>query len=161
MSDEFDFQAFQDFARKFHKTLQEENFILDIMNSLGNVMLRNMKANTPKGQYDGTVFFTGSNSAGGRYIAAFEGPGTTKQGGTLQRNWELLGAEKQGDTYVVTIVNNTEYASWVNFGHRKADHSGWVEGQFFLEITMDEIEKLLPQIVGPQYRAYLESLGFE
>lgn len=160
MSDDlFDYSEFLDFANKFHHSLQEQNFIIDVMNKLGNVMLRNVKANTPVGQYDGTVFFTGQG-AGGRYIAAFEGPGTSKQGGTLRRNWELVSAEKKGDTYEVGIRNNTEYASWVEHGHRKSDRSGWVEGQFFMRITMEELESQLPKIVGPLYRDYLKSFGF-
>lgn len=160
MSDDlFDYSEFLEFANKFHHSLQGQNFIIDVMNKLGNVMLRNVKANTPVGQYDGTVFFTGQG-AGGRYIAAFEGPGTTKQGGTLRRNWELVSAEKKGDTYEVGIRNNTEYASWVEHGHRKSDHSGWVEGQFFVRITMEELESQLPKIVGPLYRDYLKSFGF-
>lgn len=157
---DFDFSEFLDFANKFHKTLQEENFILGVMDHLGDVMLRDVKANTPVGQYDNTVFFTGTNIAGGRFIAAFEGPKTTRKGGTLRRNWEVISVTKQGDTYVVGIGNNTEYADYVEYGHRKSDHSGWVEGQFFLKMTMEDIEAQLPKIVGPKYQEYLKTFGF-
>lgn len=157
----FYYDEFLAFANQFHKSLQEENFILDVLNKLGNIMLTTAKENTPVGQYDGTVFFTGYSSAGGRFIGSFEGAGTTKQGGTLRRNWFIKSMEKVGDTYVVGIENNIEYGPWVNYGHRKSDHSGWVEGQFFLELTMEQIESQLPNIVGPMYYDYLKSFGFE
>ncbi|MGL6220558.1 MAG: HK97 gp10 family phage protein, partial [Lacrimispora sphenoides] len=35
-----------------------------------------------------------------------------------------------GDSYVVEIVNPVEYASYVEYGHRTANHKGWVSGQF-------------------------------
>lgn len=156
MSDaEFNFDQFLEFANKFHHTLQEENFIIDVMNRLGNIMLREVKMKTPVGQYDGSVFFVSDGK-----LLVFEGPGTTRQGGELRRNWVLDGVESTGDGFIVTISNNTEYASWVENGHRTADHSGWVEGQFFLKITMEQIMDQLPKIVGPAYKAYLERFGF-
>lgn len=159
-SAEFNFDEFLDFAQKFNKTLQEENFILDVMSRLGNMAISELKANTPVGQYDNTVFFT-AVGAGGRFIASFEGPGTTKQGGTLRRNWEIGDIRKEGDTYIVEMINNTEYGSWVNNGHRKSDHSGWIEGQFFVELAFDDIKAQLPQIVGPLYEDYLRGFGFD
>ncbi|TYU82172.1 HK97 gp10 family phage protein [Listeria monocytogenes] len=153
MSDGFYFDEFLQFAQNFHKTLSEETFVIDVMNQLGNVLIREVKMKTPVGQYDHTVFF-----ASGGKLLVFEGAGTTKQGGTLRRNWVLDGVKKVGDAYAVTISNNTEYASYVENGHRKVG-DGWVEGQFFLKITMEEIMGQLPAIVGPAYKAYLERFG--
>lgn len=156
MSDDgFYFDEFKKFAENFHKTLQEETFVIDVMNKLGDIMIREVKERTPVGQYDGTVFFV----SGGKLLV-FKTGGKTRQGGELRRNWDLESCEKQGDTYVVTISNNTEYAVYVEEGHRTADHSGWVEGQFFMKITMEDIMSQLPAIVGPAYRDYLKSFGF-
>lgn len=152
-SADFDFSDFLNFAQNFHKTLQEEQFVLDVMNRLGNLLIREVKLKTPVGQYDGTVFFATTSGK----LAVFEG-GAKKQGGALRRNWELVGASKQGNSYIVELANNTEYASYVENGHRTI-RGGWVEGQFFLKITMAEIESQLPSIVGPMYRKYLESFG--
>lgn len=152
--DSFFFEDFEQFAANFHKTLQEENFVIDVMNHLGNIMIREVRAKTPVGHYDGSVFFV----KGGKLLV-FEG-GTKRTGGHLRRNWNLDGCTKEGDAYVVTISNNVEYASYVENGHRTADHSGWVEGQFFMKITMDEIMDQLPSIVGPAYKEYLMKFGF-
>lgn len=152
----FEFDEFLEFANNFHKTLQEELFIESVMNQLGNIMLDGVKRATPVGQYDNMVYFVSDGK-----LLAFEGPDTPRQGGELKRNWIFEGVEKQGNDYIVTISNNTEYASWVENGHRKADHSGWVEGKFFLKITMDDIMDQLPSIVGPAYKSYLEEFGFK
>ena len=62
-----------------------------------------------------------------------------KKGGTLRRGWtgekrasaqgyaDSLTVNHFGDTYVIEIVNPVEYASYVEYGHRTANHSGWVK----------------------------------
>lgn len=154
--DGFFFDEFEQFAANFHKTLQEETFVIDVMNRLGNIMIRDVKERTPVGQYDNTVFFV----RGGKLLVFEADGGSGRTGGNLRRNWILDGCTKEGDAYVVTISNNTEYASYVENGHRTADHSGWVEGQFMMKITMDEIMDQLPSIVGPAYKEYLMKFGF-
>ena len=154
-TDGFYFDDFLKFAQNFEKTLQEENFILDVMNQLGNVALSEVKQRTPVGHYDGTVFFVTANNK----LAVFQGAKNARTGGELRRNWELEDAKKVGDTYIVTIFNPTEYASWVENGHRNATHTGWVEGKFMLKLTMADLVDQLPAIVGPMYRDYLEKFG--
>lgn len=60
-------------------------------------------------------------------------------GGTLRDAWTILPIEKQGNNYLVIFVNNTEYASCVEYRHRqrpgryvpaivKALKTNWVKG---------------------------------
>ena len=155
---EFYYDEFLKFAKNFHKTLQEENFIIDVMNRLGNLMVTTVKEKTPVGQYDTKVYFV----RGGK-LMVFEAEGSAaRQGGHLRRNWVLDGVSKEGDGYVVTISNNVEYASFVENGHRSyGKKTKWVEGQFFLKLTMEEIMEQLPKVVGPEYEAYLRKFGFD
>jgi len=156
MSNGFDFSEFEAFAKNFHKTLQEENFIFEVLNQLGNVMIKDVKNRTPVGQYDNTVYFVRNGK-----LLAFESISPRgRQGGNLRRNWTLDGVSKSGNGYVVTISNNTEYAGFVEDGHRVVG-GGWVEGQFFLKITMEEIMSKLPMIVGPMYQDYLRKFGVD
>lgn len=154
MSD-FDFDQFLKFANQFHKNLQEETFIIDVMNRLGNLMIREVKMRTPVGQYDNSVFF----ARDGKLFVFEASGGRNRVGGELRRNWLLEGAQATGDGFIVTISNNTEYAPFVENGHRTVN-GGWVEGQFFLKITMEEIISQLPKIVGPAYEEYLRGFGF-
>lgn len=82
-----------------------------------------------------------------------------KKGGTLRRGWtagqdgksaeyaKSLKVNHYGDTYQIEIVNPVEYASYVEFGHRTRNHSGWVEGKFMLTISEQEIETAAPAIL--------------
>ena len=88
-----------------------------------------------------------------------------KKGGTLRRNWtagkgaadyaQSLRVNHFGDTYVIEIVNPTEYASYVEFGHRTRNHSGWVQGKFMLTISEQEIETAAPAIIENKIKKVL------
>lgn len=83
------------------------------------------------------------------------------KGGTLRRGWtaqsngsgseglntngarqyvDSLHVNHYGGVYVIEIKNPVKYASYVEFGHRTRNHSGWVEGKFMLTISEQEIQ---------------------
>lgn len=71
-----------------------------------------------------------------------------KVGGNLRRGWSIDEAvTKEGAVYKISVINPVEYASYVEYGHRTANHRGWVEGQFFLTISEREIQSLTPNLV--------------
>lgn len=82
-----------------------------------------------------------------------------KVGGTLRRGWtggnksnakayaQSLKVNHFGKAYVIEIVNPTEYASYVEFGHRTINHHGWVDGYFMLTISEQEIESIAPALL--------------
>lgn len=66
--------------------------------------------------------------------------------GTLRRNWKVGKVVKKGDSYEIEIYNDTEYAMYVEFGHRTGkDLTRWVEGKFMMTISMQEIEREWPK----------------
>ncbi|WP_144882713.1 HK97 gp10 family phage protein, partial [Paenibacillus sp. IHBB 10380] len=69
---------------------------------------------------------------------------TPVDSGELRRNWRVGRVIRQGSSYVVEIYNNTEYASFVEYGHRNRDKTEWVEGRFMMTISMKQIERELP-----------------
>lgn len=85
--------------------------------------------------------------------------GSGKVGGTLRRGWtgeqkqdatsyvNSLQVTRSGGNYTIVITNPVEYASYVEFGHRTADHVGWVEGKFMLTISEREIQSVAPAIL--------------
>ncbi len=79
-------------------------------------------------------------------------------GGTLRRGW---GSTKDfkiyhfGDTFVIEITNPVEYASYVEFGHRKSRGRGWVQGQFMLTISEDELQRDSPKIIEAKLKKRL------
>ncbi|WNN74329.1 HK97 gp10 family phage protein [Lysinibacillus capsici] len=68
--------------------------------------------------------------------------------GDLRNNWKYH-VLKQGDTYKIVIYNNVEYALFVEKGHRiviAGRTVGFVDGQFMLELTEQEMERLAPRM---------------
>ena len=99
-------------------------------------------------------------------------------GGTLKRGWtggktsdgaayaKSLPISKNGDTFVIDIINPVEYASYVEYGHRATPgrfvpelgmklKSGWVQGRFMLTISVDELQKDAPKILEKKLAKWL------
>lgn len=88
-----------------------------------------------------------------------------KKGGTLRRGWtagkkiddfvEGIQVNKRGSVYEVVIKNNTSYASYVEFGHMKRNHKGWVPGRFMLTISEQELEGDLERIIQNKLQKFM------
>ncbi|MCD3211816.1 HK97 gp10 family phage protein [Clostridium botulinum C/D] len=116
----FDCSEFKDMAKSFQKALDErviERWIREFLLEMAFRAERKIKKRTPV------------------------------DSGHLRRNWQVGNVEKHRDSYVVEIFNNTEYASFVEYGHRTRTHNGWVEGRFMATISMQEIERKLPKFL--------------
>ena len=81
-----------------------------------------------------------------------------KKGGTLRRGWTVGAVKKTGDTYTIEIINPVEYAPYVEFGHRTADHAGWVDGRFMLTISEQELQKDAPKILTSKLNSFIGGL---
>lgn len=149
----FDYSQFIKFAKnlkldqKFIDKKMEEFILIVAQRALDK-----MKEKTPTGIYPNHVHFLTKD---GKEVD-FDVSGKT--GGNLKRNWRLGSVVKAGNKYVVEIFNNTEYASYVNNGHRTPNHKGWVEGKFFVEISMQEIEKELPKYLEKMQQDILNKM---
>lgn len=136
----FNFQDFEKIKNNLEKLNQEQVdlFIDACAKELAARLLAKVIKRTPVGDYP--------NSSG-------------KKGGTLRRGWtggknssavayaESLTIHHFGDAYVIEIINPVEYASYVEFGHRTANHKGWVNGRFMLTISEQEIQQAAPAII--------------
>lgn len=87
-----------------------------------------------------------------------------KKGGTLRRGWtggarnyaDSLHVRREGTTYVVEITNPVKYAPYVEYGHRTANHEGWVEGVFMLSISEAELRGQMNGILQRKIAAFLK-----
>lgn len=136
----FNFQDFEKIKNNLEKLNQEQvNLFIDACaKELVARLLAKVIKRTPVGDYP--------NSSG-------------KKGGTLRRGWtggknssavayaDSLTIHHFGDAYVIEIINPVEYASYVEFGHRTANHKGWVNGRFMLTISEQEIQQAAPAII--------------
>lgn len=132
---------------KFGSSAQMDQFLNSCAKELAARLLAKVIKRTPVGQYP-------------------EGSG--KVGGTLRRGWtggnksdatayaNSLQVNRVGNDYVIEIINPTEYASYVEFGHRTRNHKGWVDGRFMLTISEDEIRRSAPNILTKKLEKYLK-----
>ncbi len=83
----------------------------------------------------------------------------TPSPGNLRRNWQVGNVVRKGNAFEVEIYNNTEYASYVEYGHRAGKNSTrWVEGRFMMTISMKLVEKEMPKFIEKKQIELLEQL---
>lgn len=84
--------------------------------------------------------------------------GSGRVGGTLRRGWTAnqINVRKNGSNYEVEIINSVDYASFVEYGHRTRN-GGWVNGRFFMTISVDRVEGMAPAIAQKHIRRTLRS----
>ena len=126
-----------------------EEFINACAKELAARLLSKVIKRTPVGQYP-----SGSGKVGGtlrRGWTAGKGQGAASYAQSLQVN-------HYGGYYVIEITNPVEYASYVEFGHRTANHKGWVEGKFMLTISEQEVQAAAPGILERRLQQKLGEL---
>ncbi len=90
-------------------------------------------------------------------------PSSGKVGGTLRRGWTAqqskgFDVKQDGDLYMIEIINPVEYASYVEYGHRTANHKGWVPGKFVMTRAEAEIQALAPKVLEAKIKKWLENI---
>lgn len=145
----FNFRELKDFEKKLKSMKDPDVFVESCAKELAARLLAKVIKRTPVGDYP--------KSSG-------------KKGGTLRRGWtgekrasasayvDSLTVHHSGDTYVIEIVNPVEYASYVEYGHRTANHKGWVPGVFMMTISEQELQEIAPKVLERKVKKYMEGL---
>ncbi len=145
----FNFRELKDFEKKLKSMKDPDAFVESCAKELAARLLAKVIKRTPVGDYP--------KSSG-------------KKGGTLRRGWtgekrasasayvDSLTVHHSGDTYVIEIVNPVEYASYVEYGHRTANHKGWVPGVFMMTISEQELQEIAPKVLERKVKKYMEGL---
>lgn len=143
-----EFKALQDRLQTLEQ-IDLDKFCRDVSKELAARLLALVIPRTPVGVYP-------------------EGEG--KNGGTLRRGWtggknasaksyaQALPITKTGNTYTIEVINPVEYASYVEFGHRQTPgryvpaigkrlKASWVDGQYFLTISEEELQTIAPAVI--------------
>ena len=95
---------------------------------------------------------------------------TPSDTGHLRRGWtggkksnatayaQSLGIKHVGNKYQIDITNPTEYATYLEFGHRTRDHKGWVDGVFMLTISEAELNNLSDRILQAKLNKFMKEV---
>lgn len=162
----WDTRELDEFTEKV-KGLSEEKiqkFNEDTVKEIAAKTLAKIIERTPVGEY-GTksVEFTTKEGKKVSFTAH-----SNKAGGTLKRGWTagkdvdpysfiMANSEviKKGRTYIVFISNPVNYASYVEYGHRTVNGTGWVDGRFMMTISEDEMQDELPALLEKKLNDFL------
>ena len=75
------------------------------------------------------------------------------------KEWcDKVNVRRQGNTYILDIINPVNYASYVEYGHRTKNNAGvgWVEGKFTLTVAEAEINAVTDGILAKKLRKFIK-----
>lgn len=89
--------------------------------------------------------------------------------GELRRNWQVSKIHLFDKFCVVEVYNATEYAEYVEFGHRQTSgryvpaigkrlKKAWVPGKFMLTLSTKELENIKDRIIRQKVEAWLKEV---
>lgn len=171
-----DFKELKVLQKKLDRLQREDlgRFCEECAKELAARLLAKVIKRTPVGDYSKDVSFTTKKGEAVKFTTKY-----APKGGVLRRGWtaksereaELTGGgsaakthvdslhiTKVGNVYQIEIVNPVYYASYLEYGHRTADHKGWVPGKFMLTISEQELEAQAPKVLEAKLKKYLEGL---
>lgn len=178
-----DLKGLKEFQKIMEKQQREADaFLESCAKELAARLLRMVVMRTPVGNYSYEAEVVAKrdskNHKKGDVYTKRVNPGG-KKGGTLRRGWisavqeeaesgkgppqvkEILGyadgvqVSRSGNMLRIEIINPVEYASYVEYGHRTANHKGWVPGQFMMTISEQELQTIAPQILEKKIKKFL------
>lgn len=178
-----DFRELKKLERRIGK-LEKTDFdrlCRELANELAARLLAKVKKRTPVGVvpkdlYNNKKTTVTATSASGkkrkflsREAAIYQQYWAGYTGGTLRDAWTILPIVQRGNEYVVTIINPTEYASYVEYGHRqrpgryvpalgKSLKASWVKGRFMLTVSLQELENQLPGVLEQKLYSVLKEV---
>lgn len=162
------------------KEEQLEDFLKSCVKELAARLLAKVIQRTHAGDYSKEIQVTAKRDSkhhrkGDTYTKRVNPSG--KLGGTLRRGWtaktheeaasgsgrgadakayaESLTINHSGNMFVVEIINPVEYASYVEYGHRTRNHTGWVPGKFMMTISESELRTIAPKVLQAKLEKFL------
>ncbi|WP_283679948.1 HK97 gp10 family phage protein [Lentilactobacillus sp. Marseille-Q4993] len=126
--DDAEFQAFANRVKNKVAAKEAVHKVGQGMQKLANVAIRDVKGNTPVDT------------------------------GRLRGAWNTSGMSYGGGSFSFELQNNTEYAGFVENGHRTRGGGSWVPGQFFLKKSLVHIEGQFPTTFQPIFDEALRGL---
>jgi hypothetical protein len=155
-----DFKKLQELQKRMDKLqqLDIDKFCRECAKVLAARLLAKVIKRTPVGDYPSSTGIKGGTLRRGwtaksereaELTAVFGG------GSGIKKYAESLSITKTGHVYQIEIINPVSYGLYVEFGHRTANHSGWVPGQFMLTISEQELDSQAPQVIEKLLIKYL------
>lgn len=175
-------KKFQQNLEKMADEAKINQFCEECAKELAARLLAKVIKRTPVGDYTKEVTVTAKRDGkkhkkGDTYTKKINPSG--RKGGTLRRGWTTAGEGSGseglktrgasqfvdtlkihhfGNVYVIEIKNQVPYASYVEFGHRTANHNGWVKGHFMMTVSENEIRQIAPRLLEKKMEKFFKGV---
>ena len=94
---------------------------------------------------------------------------TPKDTGNLQKGWTTGEIRREGNNYIIEVINPVKYAEYVEYGHRqepgryvpaigKRLKASWVEGRFMMTISAQEVQNIAPKVLEAKLKKKLSEV---
>lgn len=131
-------------------------FVESCAKELAARLLAKVIKRTPVGVYPKSTGKKGGTLRRGWTAKTHEDAQSGKDGGSAAKSWaNSLTINRKGNVLQIEIVNPVEYASYVEYGHRKGKN-GWAEGKFMLTISEQEIQNISPRLLEAKITQFLK-----
>lgn len=85
---------------------------------------------------------------------------TPVDSGNLRRKWHVSRAYKLSNgNYGFILMNDEDYASFVENGHTTRNRKGWVDGYYMATISITKLEERWPRRFDKEFVVFLASHG--
>lgn len=81
--------------------------------------------------------------------------------GALRDAWTIGGVKRSGNNFEIELVNNMEYASYIEYGTPARPNWKWADGAHMLTISMNEIIEQMPKRFDKAFTEFLKQNGLE
>lgn len=146
----FEYKEFSDYAKKFNKTPKEfGTFLKKFLLQQAELAISKAKKRTPKDTgFLRSAYTTGNSTNETRY-------NVEKRPITGIHTPDIQDIKVVGRNLQITIGNIAEYASYIEYGARGEP------GKYMLTVSVDEVEKAMPNKFNREFALWLKGMGID
>ena len=160
MGGKFDFRQMEQLAKRLEKLAKEKDkLIQSAAKELAARLLTLVIEKTEPGIYP-----AGSGMVGGTlrrgwtsntHEEAFNNRKSNPGAKDIQAFLNTLQVNSDGKAYTIEVINPVAYASYVESGHRTVNHKSWVQGKFMMRESVENLQKIAPQVLEKKIERFL------
>lgn len=127
----FDYKEFKKFYENMEKANADlENFLIDFLQEEGLWLQGETKDHTPV------------------------------KTGNLRRRWRITKVYRLSSGNLgFVLINDADYASYVENGHTTRNREGWIEGYYMATISIQKLEARMPADFNKEFIIFLKRYG--
>lgn len=96
----------------------------------------------------------------GKWLLAETKDRTPVDSGYLRKSWRITKVYRLSSGNLgFVLMNDADYASYVENGHTNRNREGWVEGYYMATISIAKLDQYMPRRFDREFKKFLASHG--